>query len=89
MLLLAAARAVLLIGPPVSAALVALGRPGLSVTANIGAALGLLPLLPLMLTYWSLEGAALHALLQAVVAAGLLVWCLRREARSPEPAPES
>lgn len=86
MLLLAAARAVLLIGPPASAALVALGRPGLSVSANLGASLGLLPLLPLMLIWWSLEGAALHALLQAIVAAGLLAWCLRHEARSPPAA---
>ena len=82
MLILAGARAILLIGPPASAALVALGRPGLSVTANLAASLGLLPLLPPMLHVWGLEGAAGHALLQAAVAAALLAWCVARQLRA-------
>lgn len=79
MLLLAAARAILLIGPPASAALVALGRPGLSASVNLAASLGMLPLLPPMLIAWGLAGAGLHAVLQALAAASLLAWFVWRE----------
>ena len=48
--------------PPTSAALIALGRPGLSVTGNLLASLGLLPLLPLFNRLWGLQGAGFHAL---------------------------
>lgn len=76
---LACARGILLVGPPASAALTALGRPGLSVTANLAANLGLLPLLPLLLKAFGLAGAGWHALLQAVIASALLLWFVSRE----------
>jgi O-antigen/teichoic acid export membrane protein len=83
MLWLAAARTILLVGPPASSALVALGRPGLSVTANLVCSLGLLPLLPAMMTLWGLSGAGAHAVLQAAAAAALLAWFVGRESREP------
>lgn len=78
MLWLAAARAILLIGPPATAALAALGRPGLSVAANLLCSLGLLPLLPPLMTAWGLRGAGLHAVLQAAAASALLAWFVWR-----------
>lgn len=79
MLWLGIARVVLLVGPPSSAALTALGRPGLSVLANVVASLGTLPLLPLLLAVAGLTGAGWHALAQAVAAAALLAWFTVRE----------
>jgi O-antigen/teichoic acid export membrane protein len=73
MLWLTAARAVMLAGPPASSALIALGRPILSMTANLVANLGLLPLLPLLLHAFGLSGAGWHAMLQAVLSSALLV----------------
>lgn len=81
MLLLAVSRLVLLAGPPASAALVALGRSGLSAAVNIGTALGTLPLLLVLLPSIGLAGAGLQAILQAVAAAALLGWCVLRESR--------
>ena len=78
MLALAAARAVMLVAPPASAALVALGRPGLSVLANLGTSLGLLPLLAIMMHWWGLAGAGFQSLIQSVIAAALLVWAVWR-----------
>lgn len=72
MVWLAVARAVLLAGPPLSAALTALGRPGLSVTANLVSALGPLLVLPPLLMALGLTGAGVHALLQAALGIGLL-----------------
>lgn len=86
MLWLVVARTVLVIGPPASAALVALGRPGLSVAANLVCSLGLLPLLPPMMTAFGLPGAGAHALIQSLAAASMLgafVWRESRENSSP------
>ena len=85
MLWLVLARAIVLVGPPVSAALTALGRPGLSVTANLTTGLGLLVILPPMLAWFGLAGAGAHALLQACCAAGLLSWFIWRETRADGP----
>lgn len=77
MLWLAGARAVLLVAPPASAALVALGRPGLSVSGNMACSLLLLPLLPLLMHRFGLMGAGLHALLTSsaiAVVLGGLAW---------------
>lgn len=82
------ARIVLLVAPPASAALVALGRPGLSVRANLLCSVGLLPLLPLMLVRMHLLGASLHAVVQAIVTAALLGWFLRRASAARHPANE-
>jgi O-antigen/teichoic acid export membrane protein len=72
MIWLAVARVIALIGPPTSAALIALGRPGLSVTSNLLTNLGLLPLLPLLAGAWGLAGAGIHALIQSIAASLLL-----------------
>lgn len=72
MIWLAVARVIGLTGPPTSAALIALGRPGLSVMANMIASIGILPLLPILAAYWGLLGAGMHAVVQAVLASALL-----------------
>lgn len=69
---LAVARVIALTGPPTSAALIALGRPGLSVSCNVITNIGLLPLLPILAGVWGLQGAGLHAVVQAALASGLL-----------------
>ncbi|HEX7886773.1 MAG TPA: lipopolysaccharide biosynthesis protein [Phenylobacterium sp.] len=69
---LALARTILLAGPPITAALTALGRPGLSVWANLVSGGGLLLLLPPMLDGFHLAGAGAHAVIQAILAVGLL-----------------
>lgn len=76
MIWLAVARTVMLAAPPSSAALTALGRPGLSVAANLVGGVGLMLLLPLMLGWLGLAGAGAHAVLQAVVTVGLLAICV-------------
>lgn len=79
------ARTILLVAPPASAALVALGRPGLSVRANLICSVGLLPLLPVMMTAFGLDGAGAHALLQGAATAVLLGGFLWRESQSDLP----
>ena len=84
MLWLVCARTVMLAVPPATAALVALGRPGLSVAANTICSLGLLPLLPLLMHRFGLPGAGSHALLTAAVVAAILaalVWHASEGAR--------
>jgi len=78
---MAAARAILLIAPPTSAALMALGRPACSVFANIVTSIGTLPLLPPLILKFGLIGTGLHALLQAIAASALLSWFVWRESR--------
>ena len=73
MLWLTVARAILLVAPQASAALIALGRPGLSVVANMGTALIALPLLPMLLWRAGLIGAGWFAILQAVLASTVLM----------------
>jgi O-antigen/teichoic acid export membrane protein len=75
------ARVILLPAAGLSSALIALGRPGRSVTANVVSSLGLYPLLPLLLWRFSLAGAGLHALLQATAAVALLIVYFREAAR--------
>jgi len=78
---LALARAILLTAPPTGAALTALGRPGLSLRANLIAGLGTLALLPLLLKSLGLAGAGVQALLLALAAAALLTAFFWRESR--------
>lgn len=73
MIWLVAARVIFLIGPPCSAALLALGKPGLSVTANLASSLGMLPLLPLLINFMGLIGSGVQAIIQAVVSSAILV----------------
>ena len=72
MIWLAVARVIALTGPPTSAALIALGRPGLSVISNFTTSVGLVPLLPILTAYWGLQGAGMHAVLQALLSSTLL-----------------
>jgi O-antigen/teichoic acid export membrane protein len=82
-LLLAIARTAWLVAPPASSALTALGRPALSVAANLTINLGLLPLLPLMMLGFGLAGAGWHAILQGVGASLLLMLMVVRQTRHP------
>lgn len=86
MLWLALARAILLAGPPMSAALTALGRPGLSVRANFLSAAALLLALPVLLQWRGLTGAGVQAVLQALVAVGLLALFLAQATSTRRPA---
>jgi O-antigen/teichoic acid export membrane protein len=87
MVWLFAARTVLLVAPPATAALVAMGKPGRSVVANMLCSLGLLPLLPLLMMHFGLPGAGVHALITAVGVAIVLVGFLWRESRLTLPGP--
>ena len=78
MVWLTLARAVLLVAPPCSAALTAMGRPGLSAGANILGSLVLLPLLPVLMLAMGLVGAGVHAVVQAAVASAVLVFLVWR-----------
>ena len=66
MVLLVGAQAILLVAPPVTAALVALGRPGRSLLANTFARLLMLPLLPWAIGRFGLPGVGLQAIAVAV-----------------------
>lgn len=74
MLWLALGRAVQLVAPPMTAALTALGRPDLSASANFVSGLCLLLALPPLLDWQGLNGAGLHAVVQAVIGVGLLAF---------------
>jgi len=76
MLWLALARAIQLVAPPMSAALTALRRPGLSVAANLASSVLALAALPLLVAWGGLAGAGAQALLQAALVVGLLLWML-------------
>jgi O-antigen/teichoic acid export membrane protein len=84
MVWLTAARALTLVAPPASSALIALGRPSLSVAANMIANLGLLPLLLPLVQYFGLDAAGWHAIAQAGVGSTLLLWLVLRESRRAE-----
>lgn len=75
---LALAQLILLPSPALTAALTALGRPGLSVTANLAATAITYPLLPLLLNRMGLAAAGLQAIAQAVITIALLAFAARR-----------
>ena len=77
LLLLAVARAIALGAPPFTSALIAMGFPSRSITVNLLANLVLLPLLPLFLLWFGLNGAGWHALIQAGVASAALAGWFR------------
>ena len=68
----------MLVTPPLSAALTAMGRPSRSIMVNLTINLGLFPLLPVLLLMFGVAGAGWHAVLQAVVAAIWLAAMFRR-----------
>ena len=80
MLWLMIARVVRVAAPPLSAALIAMGRPSLSVTANVVAGLLLLPALPLLMRFAGLAGAGYFALLEAALAVAILAGFTMRTA---------
>ena len=84
-LLLAIARTAWLVAPPASSTLTALGRPTLSVAANLIINLGLLPLLPLMMLAFGLAGAGWHAILQGAGASALLLMMVLHQTRKSMP----
>jgi O-antigen/teichoic acid export membrane protein len=87
MIWLVGARVIYLIAPPCSAALLALGRPGLSVGANLIASLGLLPLLPSFIHVMGLTGSGLQAVVQAVAVAVILAFFVWRTSLRHIPSP--
>ena len=78
LLLIAAARTVHLFGFPFGAALVALGRPNLTLGINLVVTLALLPVLYGLLRSVDLSGAGLHALAYALLTVGALAFALLR-----------
>lgn len=73
MVVLLAGRALMLVAPPCTAALTALGKPSWSVSANLAASLLCLPVLPLLLHLFGLAGAGMQAVVQAVLASLMLL----------------
>ncbi len=73
MVVLVLARALALVAPPCSAALTALGRPSWSMSANLAANLLFLPVLPVLLHLFGLNGAGIQAVGQAAAASLLLL----------------
>jgi O-antigen/teichoic acid export membrane protein len=85
MIWLFVARAIQLVNPPASSALVALGRPSLSFGANLISSIGLLPLLPLLMMGLGLPGAGFFAVIQAMVGATMLSALLWRASHLGRP----
>jgi len=69
LVLIAAARTVMLATPPLSSGLTAIGRPARSMLVNLTINFVLFPLLPLLLLTAGVDGAGGYALIQAAVAA--------------------
>lgn len=87
--LIAGARLAALIASPITSGLTALGRPQRSMTATLATNLALYPLLPLLIWWLGLHGAGLHALVQNVIATGMLVLFFLKDARDPVAEPSS
>jgi O-antigen/teichoic acid export membrane protein len=82
--LLALARTADLIAPSARAALVALGRPGLGVIANLAGYLAVLTL-PFLLAVFGLIGAGFQAVLQALVVSTVLAYFVWANRGATEP----
>ncbi|HET6941953.1 MAG TPA: lipopolysaccharide biosynthesis protein [Sphingomicrobium sp.] len=81
LLLLAIARAFAIAAPPISSALIAIGRPDRSIYVNLTSNLFLLPLLPFLLITLGLDGAGWHAVFQAGFSTIALAWFFRSASR--------
>jgi O-antigen/teichoic acid export membrane protein len=81
MVWLVAAKAIALVTPPCSAALTAMGRPGLSLRTNLVASLIFIPVLPLLLHGFGLIGAGIGAVGQAMTAAIVMAVMTERISR--------
>lgn len=84
MVWLVAAKAIAMVAPPCSAALTALGRPGLSLKTNLLASLVFIPILPLLLHGFGLTGAGIQAVGQTFVTAAVMAWLSERFSRRLE-----
>lgn len=82
--LMAIGRAALLGAVPFSSALIALGRPSLTIAVNLATNLGLYPLLPVAILWLGLVGAGWHALVQGVATTIVLALLYRSRARRIE-----
>jgi O-antigen/teichoic acid export membrane protein len=89
LMLVAAGRSLMLVTPPLSAALTAMGRPSRSIMVNLAINLGLFPLLPPLLLIFGVNGAGWHALIQAVVAALWLAVLFRQATAGAGPTSRS
>ena len=87
--LVAGARLAALIASPIAAGLTALGRPQRSMMVTLATNLALYPLLPVLIWGLGLHGAGLHALVQNVIATGMLILFFTRDARDPPAQSES
>lgn len=83
--LLACSSALLAGSTTLSSGLIALGRPGRSISANLVGNLGLYPLLPALLLFTGLNGAGWHALIQSIVIVTTLTWFFRRSVKEHTP----
>ncbi|WP_168073131.1 lipopolysaccharide biosynthesis protein [Caulobacter sp. SSI4214] len=79
---LATARTILLCAPPLSAALTALGRPGLSAGMNLAGSFGLVLLLATALPVWGQEAIGPCVVVQAILTMALLSGALWAQAPS-------
>lgn len=84
MVWLVAAKAIAVVTPPCSAALTAMGRPGLSLTTNLLASLVFIPILPLFLHGFGLVGAGIQAVGQTFVTAAVMAWLSEHHSRRLE-----
>lgn len=84
MLWLGPARMIQVVSPIASAALVAIGRPGLSIFTNFAVLMVALPFLPWLLRGWGLPGAGAYAMAQALLGTLAIVlvsrYAVRRQA---------
>jgi O-antigen/teichoic acid export membrane protein len=83
LLLIALARTVHLFGFPFGSALIALGRPNITLRINLIITLALLPVLYFLLRGADLAGAGLHAIAYAGLTVGALVFTLLRAPQTP------
>lgn len=75
------ARMIQIIMPLAGSALVAAGRPALSIGSSFVATILMLPLLPLTLNEWGLKGCAWFLVVQACIGSGLALGLFRLQSR--------
>jgi O-antigen/teichoic acid export membrane protein len=89
MLWLAIARTLLLCAPPLSAALTALGRPGLSAGMNLAGSFSLVAMLSIALPNWGQGAIGPCIVAQAVLTMALLAAALATQARPSASTPQT
>ena len=77
LILLAIARAIAISAPPFTSALISMGLPSRSIMVNLLANVLLLPLLPMFLLRFGLNGAGWHVIVQSAAAGLALAWWFR------------